>query len=919
MAERAINTDNPRVPYRAQPRRLRSSRISQRNSGQLRRLALLRMRARPRHTGVGFLPVVALLSALLIGGVVVGGVAAAGGAAAVTIDYLSEGLPDVNNFEQLDFAQPSVVYDRTGTVELARFQSERRRVVSYDEIPPLVLDATIAVEDRSFWENEGYDPNAIVSALIEAAAGGRERGASTITQQFVRARLLPEDVLQEDTYTRKAKEIIQAARLTAAFPGEAGKERIITAYLNQIYYGHNAYGIAAAAQIYFGITDLNQLTPAQAALLAGLPQSPTDYDLFKVAQTDALGRLVVPVTAAPGSPLPTVVARRNYILQNLAAGHGRWTTLTDEQLDQALSEPIVLAQELPTLWRAPHFIWHLKPELDGLLGSMGRPPADRGGYTIITSLDLNAQALAERYITAAAIDTQLPKEEFDAAIAASGLEADSDWLSFLRGKDIHNAALVAMDARTGDILAYVGSAGYYRNDLATSKLEPKFDVAGQGYRQPGSAWKPIEYAAGFDAKKITPGTLFLDTTAEFEPNWVPRDSDLKERGPVLARDALYYSLNDTAIRLLDRVGVETVDSLAQRVHLTYPRSPRQILQAGLAGAIGTVEVNMLQYTAAFASMGNSGVYVPPRSILEIRDSAGELIYHSGQPQGEQVISPQAAFLVSDILKGNTDPAENPQFGPLFAIDNGPEGERRPAAIKTGTTNDLRDLSAYGFVAPPADPSAPQLMVGVWMGNSDHSPPASSDQVVFASSGPGQVWRSFVRDYTNGQPLAQFTPPATGLVQADIDAWSGGLPGPWTTQMKREWFIAGTEPGAKGEIDPAGLLYRQDCGIWFVDITQVEPNAPSTWLEADRSWMARARIGEGVRGKFGTTTAYLRERESWGGTIMPQVCFVTPSPPPTLPPGVTPPPPITPPPGQTPHPHPTPAPEPTPKPKPTHKP
>jgi membrane peptidoglycan carboxypeptidase len=236
---------------------------------------------------------------------------------------------------------------------------------------------------------------------------------------------------------------------------------------------------------------------------------------------------------------------------------------------------------------------------------------------------------------------------------------------------------------------------------------------------------------------------------------------------------------------------------------------------------------------------------------------------------------------------------------------------------------VRDMSTYGLIAQqPKGSKYPSIAVGVWMGNSDHSPPASNDQVVFASSGPAQIWRAFMRDYSNGQPLADFSPPSTGLVQADIDAWSGGAPGPWTTQMKREWFIAGTEPGAKDQLDPPGLLYHQDCGVWYVDITQAEPNAPSTWLDADRGWMARARLGEGVRSKFGTTTAYLRNRDSWGGTIMPQVCFVTPpppTPPPTLPPGVTPPPPQPTPPDQTPHPHPTPGPTDTPKPHPTHKP
>ncbi|HSH21306.1 MAG TPA: biosynthetic peptidoglycan transglycosylase, partial [Candidatus Caenarcaniphilales bacterium] len=317
------------MAYRAQPRRVRPANGHRRTNGNLRRLALTRVRGRPRaRSNASLIPLIALL---LVGGFglsVAATTLAGGGAAVVALETMENELPDVSRFDDLDFAQPSVVYDRTGTVELARFQSERRRVVSYEEIPQLVLDAHIAVEDRTFWENEGYDPNAIASAAFEMVAGVRERGASTITQQLVRARLLPAEVLEGETFVRKIKEILQARRLTLAFPGEEGKQRIINAYLNQIYYGHNAYGIAAAAEAYFGITDLARLTPAQAALLAGLPQAPDTYDLFKWAETDSQGRLVVPTVASDGEALPPPVERRNYILRNLAAGHGRWTALT---------------------------------------------------------------------------------------------------------------------------------------------------------------------------------------------------------------------------------------------------------------------------------------------------------------------------------------------------------------------------------------------------------------------------------------------------------------------------------------------------------------------------------------------------------------------------------------------------------------
>jgi peptidoglycan glycosyltransferase len=852
-------------------------------------------------------------------------VAAVAGVTALSfLDRMESELPDVSGFEQLDYAQPSVVYDRTGTIELARFQLERRRVVEFDAIPKVLLDATIAVEDRTFWDNEGYDPNAIALAIVQNLTGVSDRGASTITQQFVRARLLPQDVLDGDQFVRKVKEILQAKNLTEAFPGDEGKQRILTAYLNQIYYGHNAYGIAAASEVYFGINDLKLLTPAQAALLAGMPQAPDAYDLFKWAQRDASGRLIVPTQSVNGAPLPPPVERRNFILRSLEEGHGHFVRLTTAQLDQALNEPIVLADQTPIVFKAPHFVWFMKAQLDQLLAD--RAPADRGGYKIITTLDMHAQGLAERYINAGTVITNESEGERERDISEQGLEADRNWIQALSGKDLHNGSLVALDARSGDILAYVGSAGYYRDDLASPQLDPQFDVAGRGYRQPGSAWKPIVYAAGFDEETITPGTLLEDVTTEFARDWFPRDADQKERGPVLMRDALTFSLNIPTIRALDRIGVDVVANLASALHISFPRGDQHLLQAGLAGAIGTAETNQVELTSAYGALANNGVQVEPRTILEIRDSNGNVIPSSGQNAPRQVISQQASWLMTDILKDSTDPAINNIFGPRLQIVNGvedplvPGSARRPAAAKTGTTNDLRDLSVYGYLPVEQDPNLPIVVASVWMGNSDHSPPLGGDVSIIAADGPGRIWSAFLRDLTQGWPIAPFPPPPSGVVASTIDAWSGGAPGPWTRETKVEYFIDGTQPGGDRQVDPNGLLYRQMCGSWYVDLTKAEQGEPDRWLQADADWMDRARRGTGRRGDHGSSTAHLFGRIDWGGFIAPVDCLSAPTPttaPPTGDP-VTPPPATTPPPNGTPKPGetPTPTPKPTKPPKPT---
>lgn len=794
------------------------------------------------------------LVALLI--LVTGSAGLAGVITVTSIAALSTDLPDPSALATLEFEQPTVVYDRTGEVELARFQRTRREVVDYRDIPPLVLDATTVAEDRTFWQNDGFDLTAMIAAAVETVQGDG-RGASTITQQLVRARLLPEDVVAPgaDVYLRKAKEVIQSARLTQAFPGQTGKQQIITAYLNQIYYGHDAYGIAAAADVYFGVRDLAELTPAQAALLAGLPQSPSLLDPYRFAVKDEEGRLVVPEDAPP-------VVRRNWILTNL--DQGRWTRLTPAERRRALSEPVILRGDRPLVFKAPHFSWQVRRQLEQILGSAD--VVDTGGYRVITTLDWKAQQLAERQVSAAVIAPNLNRAKSDAMLERLKIgKADRRWINALRGKDLHNAALVAMDYRTGDIRAYVGSAGYYRDDLASRRFNPKYDAAGTGSRQPGSAFKPILYATAFERQVLTPGSLLLDITTMFAPRarWSPRDADRLDRGPVLVRDALQMSLNVPAIRALERVGNEAVAEQAEKLGLRFAGGRKAFLRSGLAGAIGTVEVRPVDLVAAFGTLANEGVRLPPRMILEIRDRAGNVVWKAPAPEGERAISAASAYLVTDILAGNSDPRQNRIWAEKLALRNGPEGRLRPAAVKTGTANDARDLATYGYLAPPKDDDAPAWVVGVWMGNSDHSMPRSRNPATSLTAA-APLWQSFVRELTKGDPVRGFERPK-GVVEARIDAWSGGRPGPWTRDTRVELFKAGTQPGGKHEVDRPGLLYEQACGTWVVNPLKAELG-PSAWDDDVADWLARARRGPGVLGPLDTRTAYFWGRSSWGGRL-----------------------------------------------------
>jgi membrane peptidoglycan carboxypeptidase len=696
--------------------------------------------------------------------------------------------------------------DRKGKVELAQFWNERRTVVDFEDIPPLVLDVTTATEDDTFWDNPGFDFEATVNAfLTEAAGGGNRGGGSTITQQLVRARLLPEEVVTGDStteglYLRKAKELLQSYKLTQAFPGEEGKKAIITAYLNEISYGA-ASGIAAAAELYLG-KKLSELTVSEAALLAAIPQSPSV--LYPWA-TDSKGRYTNIVKEAgkkrtqsgkrntrfvlktcPSDDTTcvdtTLVQRRDYILGRLRDGKGRFTTLSDEQYQAALDEKIVIKKPRASTWKAPHFVNALLPELNKILAD--RDPIQSGGYTVITTLDMRAQSLGERVIQAGAVLPNLPLPLYYRQLDQLRLRRDASWISRLRGSSLRNGAMVAMDYRTGDILAYVGSAGYYRR--ATPKFAPKVDHVGGSWRQPGSAWKPIIYATGIDTERLTAGTYLLDKQETFGPGWTPKNADGTYRGYIRVRDAIQQSLNIPAIRALQTVGIPTVRRYAVKAGFSFlpDYGNRALDVAGLAGALGTVEVRPLDMTAAFGAFGNGGKVTKPRHILKVLGPDGQVIYEAGKPITEQVWKPATAYIMADILDGNTNRAVNPAWGEVFEMRNTRDGSRREAAVKTGTTNELRDYSTYGILPMPKSEKQPALAVGVWYGNSDSTSP-NLGLLRYSLDNAGRTWAAFVRDYMNDKPAPDFTPP------------KGVVVGPGG-----ELYIQGTQPGGPRQVDAA---------------------------------------------------------------------------------------------------------------------
>ncbi len=853
-------------------------------------MSAARTTARPRRarrdqpTTVGWIAVIVFLFLAGLGTI---------GAVASVLVYgsLAAGLPPPEDLTKYALPEETIIYDRTGKIELARFGDARRQVVGFDEIPKVLLDATTAVEDRTFWDNAGFDPVAIVSAGLSSLRGD-SRGASTITQQLVRARLLDTQLVQDSNRTieRKLKEIIQSIRLTQAFPGEKGKQAIITAYLNQNYYGNQSYGVKSAVRSYFGI-DLSKIDPAQAAIIAGLPKSPSNYDLIRnaiercdtvVAEGDPCpkGTLVV-------APETTVVQRRNTILGLLADGRTPMSgnQYTSAQFLAAQQEDVVLADQTTRRWVAPHFIWAVRDELATRLCGVDNatcPLLEQGGLRVTTTLDTRLQKIGEKWVRAAAI---VPKSRNpEAAAKALGFKKLQPWMANLRGKNLRNSALVALDYQTGELVAYVGSANYYATSVRP-EFQPQYDVVGKGYRQPGSAFKPFNYVVGIDDRVLTAGTMLMDVGTDFGGGYIPSNADRLERGPVRVRSALQFSLNIPAVKAMAINGPDHVFAKAKEFGMNFQTDRTQ---AGLALALGVQEVRPVDLVTAYGTLANGGKAIGHTTILTIKDTSGnDVVDPYKPPTGTQVVSPQAAYIVTNILAGNTDKRVNPFWGKFAII--GPDG-RRPATLKTGTNNDATDLNAYGYIAQPtADgrkAGAYALAVGVWNGNSDNSLVSTAKAPLFSIEVSTYVWQGFLNEAGAKWPETDFQRPADGLVDVKIDPWTGLLASPGGPAVD-EVFIAGTEP--RDRLAP-GI-----CGSQVLVVAGKESTFDN-WMKADRDWIRRAQKGPGtIGGPDRTRTAYFYNGvfqpfgKSWGpiageaacGTPSPSPsCFAQPTPDPS---------------------------------------
>jgi penicillin-binding protein 1C len=705
--------------------------------------------------------------------------------------YVLRDLPDPRLLVERSSVATTKLYDRHGELlfEVLDPRSGRRTPISLADMPPFLPAAVVAVEDAGFWHHRGVEPRGLLRAAWQAAREGRVvSGGSTIPMQLARAVLLSPGERAQRSMVRKLREIALALAISRHFD----KAEILELYLNEVYFGQLAYGVDAAARVFFG-KPAHELDLAESAMLAGQVQAPAHTNPF------------VDVDAA--------LARQRSVLSRMA-GLG-WITEQEQQL--AAAEPLHLAAgELPMA--APHFTSWVLARLES---ELGRERLSAGGLHVITSLDLHLQRAAEQ-----AIDAHL------GALAKPAPDRPD-----LR---VGDAALVALDSLSGDVLAMVGSADYFDGEI-----DGAVNVA-LARRQPGSALKPLIYAAAFDSERwgsararsglddrpplpFTPATVLADVptsflTKEGEP-YRPHNYDRTWHGPIALRRALATSSNMVAVKVLEHIGLDAALDTAAAMGITTLVDRDRY---GLALALGGGEVRLLELTGAYATLASGGRKVSANPILGVLDEAdfarasldlpGWRAAQRGAP-GARVLDARAAWLVTDIL--SDDHARLPAFG-----ERGPLALNRPAAAKTGTTTNFRDNWTLGYT--------PQLTSGVWVGNADGTPMRN----VSGITGAAPIWHSFMMAAHRGLPVRAFARPE-GLVDREICAASGLLAQSDCPLRAIETFIAGTEPlvvddthVALGIDASTGALWTSGCrGPRLRRVLRLFPPEATAWAAA----------------------------------------------------------------------------------------
>lgn len=631
-----------------------------------------------------------------------------------THEAVFKDLPSPQDLTQKEQNVSTKILDRNGEVLFRIYQDENRSIVPLSSVPKHMIYATIAIEDKDFYHHHGFSIRGISRAIISNLQGQSLQGGSTLTQQLVKNRLLT----SKRTFSRKIKELLLSVLVETTY----SKDEIMEMYLNQVAYGGSTYGVEEAAQKYFGKAAKN-LTLAESAMLAGLPQRPSAYTPF-------------------GSNPELAFARQEEVLRRMVEdGY-----ISKAKAEEARKEPLVFNKNEIDI-QAPHFVMYIKKLL---ANQFGEELLNKGGLEVRTTLDLNLQNQ---------VDTIVYEE-----------------IQSLKHLNVKNGAAMVTNPNTGEILAMVGSVNYFdfENDGQVNvTLRP---------RQPGSSIKPVTYALALENNK-TPASLIMDTPITYHSSgakpYSPKNYDGKFHGKVTLKEALASSYNIPAVKTLAEQGIDNLIDLAEEMGITTWKDRNRF---GLSLTLGGGEITMLDMTEVYGTFASGGEHIQSNPIIEITDYTGKVYYKNKCVlknigcADNQVISPETAYLISNILSDND--ARTPAFGPLSTLHI-PDQE---VSVKTGTTNNLRDNWTIGYTS--------DVLVSVWVGNNDNT---SMSYVASGITGASPIWNKIMRLNLSEENPHTFSVPEN-IISVPVCKTSRYLPCDRCPKIVEEFYLKGTEPG-----------------------------------------------------------------------------------------------------------------------------